>query len=1322
MYGQKAQTEALVDSGATTNFIDKEYVVKHNLVTDKLPRPLEVRNADGTPNVAGRITTYIRAYVALGDHKSKMLFYVTELGNKDMMIGHTFLKQHNPEIDWRNGEWEFTRCPKSCATKARKRKRQVFVAESDELQLSTGLPWENSLDEYGSECPHNPYLNWAAHDGPSDRLQMEVIAELVTDHPHVAETHDEDLIFPEDDEDTSNWKSRVPEWLHEFGDVFSKKKSERMPARKAYDHPIDFVDDYKLPPKKNAYPMSPKERNSLDAWIDEELRKGYIRPSKSDISASFFFVKKADGSLRPCMDYRFLNAITKKNAYPIPRISDLIDALSKASIFSKIDLRWGYNNVRIREGDEWKTAFATQRGLFEATVMYFGFTNAPATFQAMMNNIFEDLIREGKVMVYLDDILVFGNDKKEHRKLVKEVLKRLRDNDLFAKAEKCFFEQDKIEYLGMVISKGHVSMDQKKVQGVIDWPVPEKVKHVQAFLGFANFYRRFIKDFAKIVRPLTNLTKKDQPWVWDTEQQTAFEALKEAFTTAPILRIPDDVNPFRLSTDASDFAIGSVLSQLDPTDNLWHPVAFHSKSLNVHERNYEIYDKEMLAIIRALEEYRHYLEGHPERFEIWSDHLNLTYFKAAQKLTRRQARWALYLTRFNYTLHHKPGKTMQAEDPLSRRPDHEEGVNLDNRDQILLKPEFFAIQAVEASHEAFVNDDQILREVKEALLSDEVTKDYHSLLKSGPREFKKSLQDWNFENGLLLYRGKVYIPKSKDDHLRRRLVQIHHDLPSAGHPGRWKTYELVSRNYWWPGMTTFVKHYVTGCDMCQRMKNRPQQPFGPLLPNKVPEGPWEVITIDLITQLTESDGFNAICVVVDRLTKRAHFYAITNQFSARDLAQLLYDKVYPLHGLPLQIISDRGVQFAAEVFQEWCKLLGIESAMSTAYHPQTDGQTERVNQILEQYLRCYVDYNLDDWSRYLSTAEFAYNNRAHEGTKETPFFLEYGRHPRAGPTLIKTTTVTDLNDIMRRRHEAQETAKAALQLAAERMKWYYDQGVQNVPFKVGDKVLLSLKDYQKTEQALHPKYEGPFEIIEQLSPVTFRLKLPPKFRAYHPVFHASKLATYNEPTIKGQSPYSKPGPITVDGDDTHYEVEELLQYDKGKYLVRWKGYGRDDDTWVPRKEIETYAPEMVKAFNKKYRIRARAIETLDGFTPALLQRDSTLQVEVVDGKLPTREHDTAAGLNLTAAIDFEIPPRSRLLVSTGIKVKLPHGTHGRIAPIRELSLNGIDVESSVIDRNWTGIIQVLLVNNSDLACTGQVGDRIAQLFVERIAICDIEQV
>lgn len=378
----------------------------------------------------------------------------------------------------------------------------------------------------------------------------------------------------------------------------SFQKSEWMPERKAYDHPINFVEGAILPKPAKVYPLSLKERNSLDEWIDEELRKGYIRPSQSPIAAPFFFIKKHDGSLHPCMDYCTLNDITVKNCYPIPRISDLIDALSQASIFTKIDLRWGYNNVRIREGDEWKTAFTTKRGLFEATVMYFGLSNAPATFQAMMNGILGDLIRKGQVMVYLDDILIFGNDRKEHREIVKEVLQRLRDNDLYAKAEKCFFEKDSIEYLGMIISKGHISMDPKKLAGVLEWPEPFKVKHVQAFLGFANFYRRFIKDFAKIARPLTDLTKKDQPWAWAEEQHQAFEVLKKAFlTSAPILRIPDDCNPFRLATDASDFAVGAVLYQLDPEDNLWHPVAFYSKSLSVHEGNYEINDKELLAII-----------------------------------------------------------------------------------------------------------------------------------------------------------------------------------------------------------------------------------------------------------------------------------------------------------------------------------------------------------------------------------------------------------------------------------------------------------------------------------------------------------------------------------------------------------------------------------------------------------------------------------------------------------------------------------------------------------------------------------------------------
>ena len=406
VYGHKAQAEALVDSGATTNFIDKAFVERNHLVTNRLAYPYDVRNADGTLNVAGQIRDYVRAYVEIGDHKSTHYLFVTQLGDKDMMIGYSYLYKHNPNIDWANGEWEFNRCPDTCAT--RTRKTETLEAGADELLLENCL-WDSSLNTLGDKDMDNPYINWIdINDAdPQDRQQAAVLASMFGESElgeHIKEL----------DEDTKAWKSYVPEWLHDYGTIFSKKESERMPERKPYDHPIDFVEGVKLPTPGKLYALSPEERNSLDEWIDEELQKDYIWPSTSPIAASFFFVKKHDEGLRSCMDYCALNEITVKNCYPIPRIADLVDALSHASIFTKIDLWWGYNNVRICEGNEWKTAFVTKCDLFEATVMYFGFCNASATLQAMMNYIFGDLMGEEKVMVYLDDILIFGNDRKEH--------------------------------------------------------------------------------------------------------------------------------------------------------------------------------------------------------------------------------------------------------------------------------------------------------------------------------------------------------------------------------------------------------------------------------------------------------------------------------------------------------------------------------------------------------------------------------------------------------------------------------------------------------------------------------------------------------------------------------------------------------------------------------------------------------------------------------------------------------------------------------------------------------------------------------------------
>ena len=424
----------------------------------------------------------------------------------------------------------------------------------------------------------------------------------------------------------------IPPEFHRYASVFSDTASRALPPHRDCDHAIDIKPGTTMKRNASIYSLTPREMEALHNWIKDNLAKGYIRPSKFPWACSFFFVQKKDGKLRPVQDYVPLNDITIVNTAPLPLINDLLDKLRGARYFTKFDLHSGYNNIRIKAGDEWKAAFKTSFGLFEPLVMTFGLCNAPATFQTSMNSLFEDLIDQGHIVVYLDDILLFHDSQTKLTTLTHEVLRRLQNNSLFLKPEKCSFAKSSIGYLGFIISKGFVGMDPAKVEAVQQYPVPSKVKEVQAFLGFCNFYHRFVKDYSTIARPLFNLTMKDTPFVWGPDQQTAFATLLQAFISAPVLALPNHSKPFRLITDTSDFATGAILEQPDAL-NCWHPVAYHSKALQPAERNYEIHDKELLAIIRALEIFRHYLEGHPDVLEIWTDHSNLVYFTKKQKLS-----------------------------------------------------------------------------------------------------------------------------------------------------------------------------------------------------------------------------------------------------------------------------------------------------------------------------------------------------------------------------------------------------------------------------------------------------------------------------------------------------------------------------------------------------------------------------------------------------------------------------------------------------------------------------------------------------------------
>src|SRR5260370_5823614 len=418
-------------------------------------------------------------------------------------------------------------------------------------------------------------------------------------------------------------------------DVFSEEAFTHLPPHKAWDHTIELHPNAKLP-RGRTFPLSPAKQKDLDEFLRENLVNGRICLSKSLIGAPVFFIKKKEGSLCLVQDYWKLNEIMVKNSYPLPLVSDMLTRLHDAEWFTTLDLRWGFNNVRLKEGDEWKAAFSMNCGLFDPLVMFFGLCNAPATFQTMMNDILRPFIDRNEAICYMDDILIYSTSLADHRRITWEILQPLRSYKLFLRPEKCKFECQEVDYLGLVISKDHVAMDPIKVQGVTDWPQPTKVKDVQSFIGFVNFYRRIIQNFSNIASPLHMLTWKSKNWSWGAAEQQAFDALKNAVTSAPMLAFPSKSSLFQLECDASNFATGAVLSQ-QQEDGLFHLIGFMSKSFSDTEQNYQIHDKEMLVIMHALDEWGHFLEGSDQKFKIHMDHKNLSYFQEAHKLNHHQA-------------------------------------------------------------------------------------------------------------------------------------------------------------------------------------------------------------------------------------------------------------------------------------------------------------------------------------------------------------------------------------------------------------------------------------------------------------------------------------------------------------------------------------------------------------------------------------------------------------------------------------------------------------------------------------------------------------
>ena len=1136
-------TTALIDCGATSCFIDKQLANQLQVPLRNHEHPLELQVVDGRPIQSGPVTQYTAPMkLTLGKHQEDISLNVTSLPNNPVVLGLPWLEVHNPAIDWPSHRINLPDTTSALGSTA------------PQIPSSSNLP-----------APKVAFINAAAFSRIARKNHVYTLHLKSTDlgsnrTPVQSPPH-------------------LPEKYKDFADVFEKKKAEILPEHRPYDCAIELEDD-KVPPFGPIYGLTEDESKTLYEYLQDNLKTEFIRHSTSPAGAPILFVKKKDGSLRLCVDYRGLNRITKKNRYPLPLIPSLLDQLRTAKRFTKIDLRGAYNLIRIKEGDEWKTAFRTRYGHFEYRVMPFGLTNAPAVFQHLMNDIFRDYLDQF-VIIYLDDILIFSANPDDHDHHVRLVLQRLRQHGLYAKLEKCEFDVNTVEFLGYIISTEGISMDPKKIETVLNWATPANVTDVQRFLGFANFYRRFIRNYSKITTPLTALTRKQHKFDWSPSADAAFTTLKTAFTSAPILLHPQLDQPFIVETDASDFALGAVLSQRD-NDGILHPIAYHSRKFSTAEINYEIYDKELLAIIDSFQTWRQYLLGAQHKITVYCDHKNLEYFMTTRVLNRRQARWSMFLSDFDFEITYRPGTAQGKPDALSRRREFEpkEGDEAHRlQQQTLLRHEHLKLSALQPKMFMLSDDKSFLDDIRTATTNDPYAINIISQLASAKHPKPPA---FSTTDGLLLHQNLVYVPPGS---LRLKVTQSCHDSPLSGHFGFGKTLELINRNYWWPQQWKMVKHFIRTCNTCARTKSNRHKPYGLLEPLPVPNRPWDSISMDFIVELPEVNGKNAILVVVDRFTKMASFIPCHNTIDANGTAQLFLDYVVCHHGLPTNIVSDRGSIFVSKFWKQLMHLLGIKISLSTAYHPQTDGQTERVNQVLEQYLRCFVNYEQTNWITLLPLAQFAYNNTLHSSTQTTPFFANQGWHPRFE---INSPTHPVNPAAEARAQELSELHKdlaALLKQAQKQQKNHADRFRIVAPeFSVGDQVWLLRRNIKTTRPCDKLDYRklGPFKIIAQVNPVAFRLELPAHYHI-HPVFHVSLLEKYHPSTIPGRLP-DPPPPVEVQSQQ-EWEVERILDsFIKRRrfyYLVAWKGYPESEATAEPAEHL-AHAQDLVEEFHHQH--------------------------------------------------------------------------------------------------------------------------------------------
>ena len=915
--------------------------------------------------------------------------------------------------------------------------------------------------------------------------------------------------------------------LTEYQDIFVGSDG-KLGQTSVTKHRIDTGESRPIKQPVRRLPWAQTE--IADKEVEKMLAQGTIEPSSSPWASPIVLVTKKDGSTRFCVDYRKLNSITKKDAYPLPNIQEAIDTLHGSHWFSTLDLASGYWQVEMDEHDKAKTAFSTRKGLYQFNVMPFGLCNAPATFERLMESVLCGLNWE-TCLVYIDDIIVFGRTFEESLENLRKVFDRLRQANLKLKPKKCNLFQRKVKYLGHVVSGEGVQCDPEKIDKVLNWPGPKRVKDVRSFLGFASYYRKFIPDFSTIAAPLTALTKKvtrKNGFHWNPSAEAAFQKLKIALTSTPILAYPSRNDRFILDTDASGVGMGGVLSQLQ--DGEERVVAYASKTFNKAQQQYCTTRRELLAMVEMISHFRHYLWG--RNFLLRTDHASLKWLINFKKPEGILARWLAALSTYDFEIEHRPGNKHQNADGLSRqcrycKKDRCCDLNsevihaIDSASSESDDPNWMGSWSVDHLRNEQTKDPAI-HKIRDLLEKDPPIRPKWSEVEGESPDFKALWIQWSKlkVQHNVLYRQiqlesqvavttQLVLPKN----LRKEVLNELHNKRTAGHLGIKRTADRVRQRFYWPGFRVDVKRWCKLCLDCEARKPRVGPRHAPLKQFQA-GAPLEKIGMDILGPIPETErGNKYILVISDYFSKWTAAYALPDQ-TAFTVAEAFLQNFVALFGAPKQLHTDQGRDFESRLFKQLCTTLGIEKTRTSPYHPRSDGLVERFNKTVANMLSAYSNENQDNWDDHLPYVMMAYRASVHESTKCTPNLLFLSREIYLPVDLMYgvSSTMRDLEYCPSNYVEwlrdvtmyAHEFARKNLKKAAIRQKKYFDRTSSDREFPVGSWVWWWFPP--KGKQKFGRGWTGPYLIIRKMSEITYEIQRQPTSRSR--VVHVDSLKKY----------------------------------------------------------------------------------------------------------------------------------------------------------------------------------------------------------------------